>query len=93
MRRQVLAGDALLAVRLLVQVAELLLEHAVDAARPSASPQLDEVLAVLAAQLRAAVLTRGVGRRSIGHFIVSHLAPLRKSFIFSRRQRRQTGPV
>src|SRR5947209_11193855 len=29
----------------------------------------------------------------MGHFIESHLGPLRKSFIFSRRQRRQTGPV
>ena len=35
----------------------------------------------------------GYGRRSIGHFIVSHLGPLRNSFIFSRRQSRQTGPV
>ena len=35
----------------------------------------------------------GYGRRSIGHFIVSHLAPLRNSFMRSRRQRRQTGPV
>src|SRR5438876_8621926 len=29
----------------------------------------------------------------MGHFIVSHLGPLRNSFIFSRRHRRQTGPV
>ena len=35
----------------------------------------------------------GYGRRSIGHFIVSHLGPLRKSFMRSRRQSRQTGPV
>src|SRR5439155_274686 len=35
----------------------------------------------------------GYGRRSIGHFIESHLGPFRNSFIFSRRQSRQTGPV
>src|SRR5437016_378846 len=29
----------------------------------------------------------------MGHFIVSHLGPLRNSFIFSRRHKRQTGPV
>src|SRR5437764_1947685 len=29
----------------------------------------------------------------MGHFIVSHLGPFKKSFIFSRRHRRQTGPV
>src|SRR5215211_6123653 len=35
----------------------------------------------------------GYGLRSTGHFIVSHLAPLRNSFIRSRRQSRQTAPV
>src|SRR5829696_9571513 len=35
----------------------------------------------------------GYGRISIGHFGDSHLLPLRNSFIFSRRQRRQSGPV
>src|SRR5437879_12903733 len=29
----------------------------------------------------------------MGHFIESHLAPFRNNFIFSRRHRRQTGPV
>jgi hypothetical protein len=32
-------------------------------------------------------------RFSTGHFSEKHLAPLRKSFVPSRRQRRQTGPV
>src|SRR3954467_7661048 len=35
----------------------------------------------------------GYGRISIGHFGDSHLAPLRNSFIFSRRQRLQSAPV
>src|SRR5437764_6842951 len=35
----------------------------------------------------------GYGRISIGHFGDSHLLPLRNSFIFSRRQRRQSAPV
>src|SRR3954466_12305217 len=35
----------------------------------------------------------GYGRISIGHLGLSHLLPLRNSFIFSRRQRRQSGPV
>src|SRR3954449_10740883 len=35
----------------------------------------------------------GYGRISIGHFGESHLLPLRNSFIFSRRQRRQSAPV
>src|ERR687888_1498842 len=35
----------------------------------------------------------GYGRISIGHFGLSHLLPLRNSFIFSRRQRRQSAPV
>src|SRR6266566_102135 len=35
----------------------------------------------------------GYGRISIGHFGESHLAPLRNSFIFSRRHRLQSGPV
>src|SRR5215207_9871422 len=35
----------------------------------------------------------GYGRISIGHLGDSHLLPLRNSFIFSRRQRRQSGPV
>src|SRR5215467_44043 len=35
----------------------------------------------------------GYGRISIGHFGESHLAPLRKSFVFSRRQSLQSGPV
>src|SRR3954462_15378156 len=35
----------------------------------------------------------GYGRTSIGHFGDSHLLPLRNSFIFSRRQRRQSAPV
>src|SRR5205085_4622465 len=58
--QQVLAGDALLAVRLLVEVAELLLEDAVDATSLLLLTQLDEVLAVLAAHLRAAVVPGGV---------------------------------
>src|SRR3954471_2811083 len=35
----------------------------------------------------------GYGGISIGHFGDSHLLPLRNSFIFSRRQRRQSAPV
>src|SRR5499427_1909395 len=35
----------------------------------------------------------GYGRISIGHLGESHLAPLRKSFIFSRRHSLQSGPV
>ncbi len=41
---QVLAGDALLAVRLVVDLAELLLHEAVDAAGLLLLAQLDEVL-------------------------------------------------
>ena len=44
--QQALAGDARLARRLLVQVAELLLEDAVDAACLLLLPQLEEVFAV-----------------------------------------------
>src|SRR3989304_5530410 len=33
------------------------------------------------------------GRRSTGHFSVKHFVPLRKSFVPSRRQGRQVGPV
>src|SRR5262245_3038267 len=35
----------------------------------------------------------GYGLRSTGHFIVSHLGPLRNSFMRSRRHSLQTGPV
>src|SRR5690606_29213409 len=35
----------------------------------------------------------GNDRDSNGHFGLSHLLPFRKSFIFSRRQRRQSAPV
>jgi hypothetical protein len=35
----------------------------------------------------------GYGRRSIGQRAVSHFVPFKKSFMRSRRQSRQTGPV
>src|SRR5260370_7345975 len=35
----------------------------------------------------------GYGRISIGHLGESHLAPLRNSLVFSRRQRLQSAPV
>src|ERR1019366_5209330 len=35
----------------------------------------------------------GLGRRSIGQRTVSHFGPFKNSLTFSRRQRRQTGPV
>ena len=47
--QQVLAGDALLAVGLLVEVAELLLEQAVDAAGLLLLAQLEQVLGALRA--------------------------------------------
>src|SRR5918998_3390525 len=59
--QQDLAGDALLAHGLGVEVAELLLHEAVDAAGLLLLPQLDQVLGVLAAQLGAAVVTGRVG--------------------------------
>ena len=49
---QVLAGDALLAVGLFVEVAELLLEHAVDAAGLLLLTQLGQVLGTLAIRSR-----------------------------------------
>ncbi len=57
---QVLAGDALLAVGLLVSFAELLLEEAVDVLRLLLLLQLDEVLGGVAAA-RAAVVPGRVG--------------------------------
>ena len=78
-------------VRLRVHVAELLLEQAVDAAGLLLLTKLEQVLAL--ADATAAVLTRRVRRRSIGQRIVSHFAPLRNSFMRSRRQSRHTGPV
>src|ERR1700728_2078504 len=58
--QQVLAGDAGLAVRLLVEVAELLLQNAVDAAGLLLLAQLGEVFRPLAHAV-AAVLTGRVG--------------------------------
>src|SRR5579884_3423062 len=58
--QQVLAGDAGLAGRLLVEVGELLLKQAVDAAGLLLLPQLDQVLRALAHAVPP-VLARGVG--------------------------------
>src|SRR5580658_5945114 len=72
--QQVLAGDAGLAVRLLVEVAELLLQDPVDAAGLLLLAQLGEVLgslahavpAVLAGRVGAAVAVRhGLGDRAL----------------------------
>src|SRR5580692_11533989 len=56
---QVLTGLAALAGRLSVVVAELLLQHAIDAPRPLLLPDLEQVLALPGPV--PAVLTRGVG--------------------------------
>src|SRR5581483_4037685 len=56
---QVLAGDPLLAGGLLVEPAELLLQHSVDAAGLLLLPQLDHVLAL--PDTAAAVLPGGIG--------------------------------
>src|SRR5206468_3787096 len=58
--QEVLAGDALLTGGFLVEVGELLLEQAVDAAGLLLLPQLGEVLRPLAHAV-AAVLAGGIG--------------------------------
>jgi hypothetical protein len=89
--QQHLTGLARLGDGLLVVTAELLLEHAVDAAGLLLLAELEQVLGLLGPA--AAVLPGGNGRDSNGHFGPSHLLPLRNSFIFSRRQRLQSAPV
>ena len=90
--QQVLAGYPLLPVGLFVIIAELLFEHPVYAAGLLLFPQLGQVLRTLADPVPA-VLTGGVGPALDRALDRVALRPFKKSFIFSRRQRRHTGPM
>ena len=73
-------------------LAELALEHAVIVLDLLLLAQVDAVVGELAAAADWC-MPGGFSRRSIAHFGVSQRVPLRNSFMPSRRQRRQTGPV
>ena len=90
---QEFAGDAGAVGGLLVVGAELGFEGEVDALGLLLLAQLETVADDLLDLAGLAVLAGGEVALLDGAFVGEAFAPLRKSLVPSRRQRRQTGPV